>query len=1732
MAGADNLRNKKAMQESYILELLEPRIMLSADPFGAAEVAVDLLLGEQDEVAYKVIAPAIAPSTELEPLDIASVTTLFASQDLLSDSLYSNLQPEDGAFVSVFENETARIELIIIDSAVSNQQQLLQQIIPPDSHVNYQIHYLDQDSEGINQISELLNQYSQVDAVHILSHGKSDGVQLGSAWVNTETLNQQAEQITQWSSILTDDADILLYGCDVTSSEAGMNFVQALQRLTGADIAASDDKTGAQSLGGDWDLEYQVGQVESVTFSANSTQQWNGLLDIFTVDDDADTIDVNPGDGNALDASGNTTLRAAIMEANAQGGSHTINLDADTYTLTIGGKGDAFAATGDLDITANITLSGAGVAQTTINAAGVDRIFDLQASGSLNVSGIKLQGGEVTTGGVPEGGGALRIVADATVTASDVEFSGNAAENGGAISNAGTLNLYDSTIDNNSATQQGGGIDTTGTTTLERVTVSNNTNSGTKGGGIMVGNGGLTATNLTVSGNSSASDGGGIYTLRPITLISATITDNTATWGSGIYTQGAGSVDLSNTIVAGNNTSSDLYGTFVSSNNNLIGNVGTATGLTDGVSGDQVGSAGSPIDPLLSTLQDNGGPTLTHALLAGSTAIDTGNGAAPATDQRGITRPQDGDGDAVATADIGAFEFELAKVISSDGQGSAKATAMDASGNYVVVWSQQNSDSDGWGVFAQRFDIAGTAQGTEIQINQTTADDQRWASVGMRSSGEFVVSWNSSNQDGSASSIYARQFNADGTAAGSEFRVNTQMGAQTNASLDVDSTGNFIVVWQGNGPADSNGVFFRRFDAAGTAVDASEIIAHTATDGTTSEFDPVVAWQTGGKFVVAWEQDDNKVYFQRFDNTGAMLGAKTQIDSLFSNSSGLSIDANSSGDFVFAYRDEVLSGAIYARAYYEDGSSAYTNGNLTIWAKLTDAQNPTVAMQDSGDVLVAYQTTLAGGDIHLQRINADGSLQGSATAFVTDVGDQSMPALAMLDLSNYALAWNDTSNANVATLVFNNTADLWLSTNGNASYDGAVTWGSNDIVAFGNPDLNLELENGISANTDGTFNVEFSLPQNVRAMHYVNSVVTVDTNTIAGGLGTYELQPGQIVLSMRAGSDFTVPTLAGGTLTVNNTDVLVYTSSTGIYEMLLEDAIKKPDTNAANIHAITIVEQETTIGVDTTLAAGTYLIARSDPAVHSDISTYDNTNGRQDLLLGGNFLSDTEHIQGLELLEAELIVGGTTLAQGTLLISINTDMTVGTSGSNTVSGEKEDIIALTVKATEQDSAPDTDVDAQILFDGSDVSLVVAGDTEINGLTLMGNNLEPINNDPTLNNALIDQNTTQDTAFSYTFAAGSFGDVDVSDTLTYSATLSSGAALPSWLTFDNATRTFSGTPLNADVGTLTVDVIADDGNGGTPATDGFSLVITNTNDLPGGSITIASDGSPAENVVLSVIDTLTDEDGLGTITYHWLRNGTDIGSTGSTYTLVDVDIGQTITVEARYIDMSGVAERLSSVPLHVDVTPIEIIPTVVVSATAPVLSESVEDPEAEEVVEDVISDIETVVAPAVKVVAVTPEELEAFVEPEIPNFTIEDVKPNQVIKPLALAIGNQTSIVTDLKANWAQLSDPLLLVNSSGFMDGLDEAEKAFQKQMSLDQMVVGSGIAMSTGLSIGYVTWLIRSGVLLSSVLTSLPAWRFVDPLPILSKMDGADLYDDEEDSLEELVQKEAAEDESMSKDP
>ena len=188
-------------------------------------------------------------------------------------------------------------------------------------------------------------------------------------------------------------------------------------------------------------------------------------------------------------------------------------------------------------------------------------------------------------------------------------------------------------------------------------------------------------------------------------------------------------------------------------------------------------------------------------------------------------------------------------------------------------------------------------------------------------------------------------------------------------------------------------------------------------------------------------------------------------------------------------------------------------------------------------------------------------------------------------------------------------------------------------------------------------------------------------------------------------------------------------------------------------------------------------------------------------------------------------------------------------------------------------------------------------------------LAAVNDAPVLANAIADQSATQDSPFSFQFASNVFTDADAGDTLTYTATLAGGAALPSWLSFNAATRTFSGTPLNGDVGSISVNVTATDGSSAS-VSDTFVISVANVNDAPTGSVTIS--GTPTQGQTLTAQNNLSDEDGLGAIAYQWKANGTVIeGATANTLELTQALVGSTITVTASYTDLRGTNESVTS-----------------------------------------------------------------------------------------------------------------------------------------------------------------------------------------------------------------------------
>ncbi len=147
------------------------------------------------------------------------------------------------------------------------------------SDKNVKIFVLDPDRDGIEQISEILEQASGLGAVHILSHGTAGQIRLGNTHVDKEKLKKYADELKGWGNVLTEEGDILLYGCNVAEGETGVEFVESLAAYTKSDVAASTDDTGSSDLGGDWQLELSTGVIESqIPFTSQVLNSYAYLL--------------------------------------------------------------------------------------------------------------------------------------------------------------------------------------------------------------------------------------------------------------------------------------------------------------------------------------------------------------------------------------------------------------------------------------------------------------------------------------------------------------------------------------------------------------------------------------------------------------------------------------------------------------------------------------------------------------------------------------------------------------------------------------------------------------------------------------------------------------------------------------------------------------------------------------------------------------------------------------------------------------------------------------------------------------------------------------------------------------------------------------------------------------------------------------------------------------------------------------------------------------------------------------------------------------------------------------------------------------------------------------------------------------------------------------------------------------------------------------------------------------
>jgi len=456
----------------------------------------------------------------------------------------------------------------------------------------------------------------------------------------------------------------------------------------------SSQLTVRRDTGGD----YRIFTVSPATVIISGLTVTNGK----TPDVNCGFLDSNcSGNGGGIMNSSNLTLTDVAVVANrsSNGISGTGN----------GGWGGGISSTGTLTMT-NCSLSGntagrGADGQPHSGSGGFGGgIF---ANGTLTMINCAIDSNTAGRGGDGEisggngghggpGGGLASTSGTITLTGVTIinNFAGEAGNglggggSGGGIGleGSGTVNISNSTVASNSTGSQHGGGNGSGggiaqfsiwTVIANRTTVSGNVSQGSAGGVMIQASSVGRFINCTVSGN-TAQFGGGFFNDSGtiLALTNTTVTGNSAANGGHAIITNGGPARLRNTIVALNGTTGDMNGPFTSQGHNLIGMSDGSTGFTNGSNGDQVGTVALPINPQLGSLTNNGGPTLTHALLANSPALDAGDNCVTqvahcgdadipqlATDQRGtvFNRLVDGpDADATATVDIGAYEAQVA----------------------------------------------------------------------------------------------------------------------------------------------------------------------------------------------------------------------------------------------------------------------------------------------------------------------------------------------------------------------------------------------------------------------------------------------------------------------------------------------------------------------------------------------------------------------------------------------------------------------------------------------------------------------------------------------------------------------------------------------------------------------------------------------------------------------------------------------------------------------------------------------------------------------------------------------------------------------------------------------------------------------------------------------------------------------------------------------------------------
>lgn len=351
--------------------------------------------------------------------------------------------------------------------------------------------------------------------------------------------------------------------------------------------------------------------------------------------------------------------------------------------------------------------------------------------------------------------------------------------------------------------------------------------------------------------------------------------------------------------------------------------------------------------------------------------------------------------------------------------------AVDADGDFVIVWASYQQDGVGWGIFAQRFNAAGVRQGSEFGVNTTTLGQQLDPMVAMNARGDFVITWSGDDGD-----VYLQRYGAAGVMRGGEVRVNTQLTEVRDVSnVAMDASGNFIVTWTSyDQTADDAGMYAQRFNSAGARQGlAFRVDSQFGTPPFINGWEVAggVAMDADGNFVVSWSSYGRDgslygIYGQRYNAVGVPQGAAFLVNTTTENSQyDSAVAMNAEGDFIITWTGFFQSGGNNADVYVQRYNAAgvrlgdeFRVNTTTMYGQYASS----VAIDADGDFVIAYMSygqNDAGTDIYAQRYVVNGPVHLTAGGILEIVGTNDADVISVYDINlglgqrQLQVAWND-----------------------------------------------------------------------------------------------------------------------------------------------------------------------------------------------------------------------------------------------------------------------------------------------------------------------------------------------------------------------------------------------------------------------------------------------------------------------------------------------------------------------------------------------------------------------------------------------------------------------------------------------------------------------------------------------------------------------------------------------------